>query len=467
MKGYRQYEEAQVKEAEVREAEQNALDALWIKLKEVEVVKDTEWRMPLNYITAYLILIAGKGEAQVAVDGEYYSLAAGGAIVCLPNQLVSAVVEGAEDSELCILRYDVKFDGGDSNADVSWPFYGLVELSEHAKIVQSCESIVKLWGSGDGMQRFQSQSLFHEIVHRILLDYSLNNRAMRAPYTLVQTKEHMELHYNQNITIDELAELAGVSRYHYMRSFKRAFGISAIDYLLELRISQSKRLMERTDIRLQAVAERVGYQDEYYFARKFKQIVGIPPATYMKSRKRRIAAYSFPNIGQLLPLRIVPYAAPMDHYWTDIYRRKYESDVVVKLSHHYEFNWNALQKAEPDFIIGVDDFTIEDEQQKLKNIAPSLFVPWSSANWREHMRLAAEFLGNEAEYAAWMEDYESKVVKTAHQIEGLIRSGPVLMLQLQQGKIYAYGNRSVASLLYEDLGFIAPRGLSLIIHTRS
>ncbi|SDX55653.1 ABC transporter substrate-binding protein [Paenibacillus sp. CF384] len=434
--------------------EHHELDEVWMKLKEIEVVKDAQWRIPLNYIDSYLILIVGRGDAQIAVDGAYSSLAAGSAILCLPNQLVYAVVEGEEDSELYILRFDIKVDEGSTKGD--FPVNGIVQLSDPVKIVQSCESIVNLWGSGAAIQRFQSQALFHDIVYRLLLDFSRKDQAVK--YTLTQTKAYMELHYNRNITIDELADLAGLSRYHYMRSFKRAFGISAIDCLLELRISQSKRLMERTDIRLQEVAERIGYQDEYYFARKFKQKVGIPPASYMKSRKRKIAAYSFPNIGQLLPLRIVPYAAPMDHYWTDIYRRKYESDVVVKLSHHYDFNLNALRQAKPDFIIGIDDFTVEEEQLKLKEIAPTLFVPWTSANWREHMRLAAEFLGNEAEYEAWMEEYERKVIKTTHQLEGLSRNESVLMLQLHQGKIYAYGNRSVASVMYEDLGFMSPLG---------
>ncbi|OCT14166.1 hypothetical protein A8709_25330 [Paenibacillus pectinilyticus] len=86
-------------------------------------------------------------------------------------------------------------------------------------------------------------------------------------------------------------------------------------------IHRAMLLMENPKLKLCEVAKQVGYNDEYYFIRKFKQLVGIPPATYMKNRQRKVAAYSFANIGQLLALKIEPFAAPMDHYWTDMYRR--------------------------------------------------------------------------------------------------------------------------------------------------
>lgn len=51
--------------------------------------------------------------------------------------------------------------------------------------------------------------------------------------------------------------------------------------------------------------------------------------------------------------------------------------------HHYEFNREALQKAQPDYIIGIEAWIEKDEQTRLKQIAPSLFLPWEEG-WRRH-----------------------------------------------------------------------------------
>lgn len=162
------------------ERNNSELDSLWVKLKEIEVVKDAGSRIPLNYISSCLLLIVGSGAVQVAVDGTYYALTAGSAMACSPNQLVSAVVEGKGDAELYALRFDVKPDGEGSEVDI--PASGIVHLSEQAKIVEHCQSIAKLRGTGESLQRFRSQALFYEIVHAVLSDSAASRAANRKSY---------------------------------------------------------------------------------------------------------------------------------------------------------------------------------------------------------------------------------------------------------------------------------------------
>nr|WP_273387127.1 helix-turn-helix domain-containing protein [Cohnella zeiphila] len=275
----------------------------------------------------------------------------------------------------------------------------------------------------------------------------------------------MERHSERNITIDELAEMAGLSRYYYMRLFKSSYGISAMDYLTELRMNKAKRLMEQSKPKLREIAGQVGYADEFYFIRKFKQQIGIPPATYIRNRKRRVAAYSFPNIGQLLALQIVPFAAPMDHGWTDLYRRKYRTDISTTLSHHYEFNLAALRDARPDCIIGVDAFLPPEEQQRVREIAPALFVPWRTDDWRGHLRRISEFLDMSEGAEAWLRRYDRLAARTREQVRRFVRQEKVLVVQRGEDGYHVYGRKTVAGVLYEDLG-MTPAGRAAAIEFR-
>jgi hypothetical protein len=85
------------------------------------------------------------------------------------------------------------------------------------------------------------------------------------------------------------------------------------------------------DYQLKDIANYVGYQDEVYFRRKFKQVTGTPPAAFMRNARQKIVAFHASTIGNLLALNITPYAAPDDHPWVEYYRRKYETNSVLPL----------------------------------------------------------------------------------------------------------------------------------------
>jgi YesN/AraC family two-component response regulator len=100
-----------------------------------------------------------------------------------------------------------------------------------------------------------------------------------------RTIDYMVNHYNENITLERLAGIAGLSPSHYSRLFKKYAGHSPIDYLLHLRMDRAKELLVLSDYRLKAVAESIGYTDELYFSRMFKKIVGISPSEFASKYK--------------------------------------------------------------------------------------------------------------------------------------------------------------------------------------
>ncbi len=197
--------------------------------------------------------------------------------------------------------------------------------------------------------------------------------------------------------------------------------------------------------RLQDIARHVGYQDDIYFRRKFKQITGVPPAAFMKNSRQKIAAYHFPNIGQLLALEITPCAAPADHPWTDYYKRKYQLNTVLALSADEAERHQQLQLAKPDFIIGVDILVSAEEQNRLREIAPVFFVPWLEHDWREHLRLIAKFLDKSASAEAWLGSYERKAKFVSEEVKQTLKDDRLLILQISGNLYQVLGDRSLGA----------------------
>ncbi|WP_372631235.1 AraC family transcriptional regulator [Cohnella sp.] len=92
--------------------------------------------------------------------------------------------------------------------------------------------------------------------------------------------EHIHLHYNRNLTIDELAERAHLHPNYFIRVFRRHFGTSPIQYVNRKRIEEAKWLLTSTDLKLAEIGARVGIPDVSYLSKLFKSSTGLSPTPY-------------------------------------------------------------------------------------------------------------------------------------------------------------------------------------------
>lgn len=81
-------------------------------------------------------------------------------------------------------------------------------------------------------------------------------------------------------TLDELAQLAGLSRTALAERFRQAMGDTPLNHLRVLRMQRAMRLLAETDHKLDAVAAEVGYQDPFSFSKVFKRTVGMSPKEF-------------------------------------------------------------------------------------------------------------------------------------------------------------------------------------------
>lgn len=97
------------------------------------------------------------------------------------------------------------------------------------------------------------------------------------------TLEYMNDHYASNITVEFLASFVHLSQSYYMSCFKKAVGIGAIEYLMQIRMKKAMELLSTTKVSVSEVAGRVGYNNLSNFNRQFKRIVGVTPVEYRKN----------------------------------------------------------------------------------------------------------------------------------------------------------------------------------------
>lgn len=89
---------------------------------------------------------------------------------------------------------------------------------------------------------------------------------------------HIGTHYaTPDITLDQLARMACMSKRNFQRAFKRSVGTSPINYLLRTRIDKAEELLGTSEMPVAQVAQAVGFEDSNYFSRQFVRIKGSSP----------------------------------------------------------------------------------------------------------------------------------------------------------------------------------------------
>lgn len=95
---------------------------------------------------------------------------------------------------------------------------------------------------------------------------------------------YIEQNYSQDISLETLATLSGISLQHFCRLFKAKTSMRPMEYLAQKRISEAKAMLVNTQMLIESIGRAVGYNDRNYFGIVFKRLEGITPGEYRRQR---------------------------------------------------------------------------------------------------------------------------------------------------------------------------------------
>jgi AraC-like DNA-binding protein len=106
----------------------------------------------------------------------------------------------------------------------------------------------------------------------------LPNRGGLSPARTHRICEYINSNLDQNIGLEALAEMAGLSTHHFARAFKQTVGIPPHGYVLQRRIDHAQQMLRNTDLPMSEIALSAGFSDQSHLARHFRRITGMSPS---------------------------------------------------------------------------------------------------------------------------------------------------------------------------------------------
>lgn len=125
-------------------------------------------------------------------------------------------------------------------------------------------------------------AIFHQLFDTLSESKIPHGTPASAGSWLQKAKDYLEIHYADGITIESVAEYVGIDRTHFSKAFNKAFGLSPMKFVQQLRMNEATLLMKQTDYKLAEIAQSVGYPDLFSFSKAFKKQLGVSPNTYRK-----------------------------------------------------------------------------------------------------------------------------------------------------------------------------------------
>ncbi|MBZ4667539.1 MAG: two-component system, response regulator YesN [Epulopiscium sp.] len=104
-------------------------------------------------------------------------------------------------------------------------------------------------------------------------------------YLIQKVKDYIDEHYQEKITLEDMADYVGLSKYYLSYLFKKEEGTNFVSYINKKRIEKAKEYLRDTNNTVSQIYDLVGFSDQQYFSKTFKKIVGMTVTEYRRNLK--------------------------------------------------------------------------------------------------------------------------------------------------------------------------------------
>ena len=245
---------------------------------------DSDWHSTLHThpFTELFYVVDGKGEFNI--QGQRFPVKPNDFVIINPQVEHTELSSPDEPLEYIVLGINgLSFSNLTPVSEGGHPFSFFNLRDEQKDILRYLNAMV---------QEATSQSMSYELVCHNLLEILLIKilrhqhfdlevgKQSKATKDISFIKHYLETYYHESIQLEDLASMTHLSRFYISHSFKKEIGMSPMEYLIAIRIKESKILLRTTNYSISQVADIVGFTTPTYFSKQFRKSTGISPTDY-------------------------------------------------------------------------------------------------------------------------------------------------------------------------------------------
>jgi AraC-like DNA-binding protein len=161
-------------------------------------------------------------------------------------------------------------------------------IGSRAPIVAMLQMIRRLAAVGEITNPACLLSVAQLLLHETLVtwDQPLARDAPRVrsldPRIVAKVDRYIERNMEEHVDLETMARLAGMSRYHFLRTFKQATGMSPLQYVIAKRIDRAQKMLRESNEPIAEVAYAVGFSSQSHLTSAFRRQLGTTPGAFRR-----------------------------------------------------------------------------------------------------------------------------------------------------------------------------------------
>ncbi len=156
---------------------------------------------------------------------------------------------------------------------------------EDCKTIDLFCEIYRTYQKGKIDNPFKASELAYRFIMTLYDEILLGNWKKARPEFIGKVIDYCMEHTGESLEVEDMAEISGLSRYHFTREFKKYTGMTPMAYYTEMRVKKAIRMLQAENKTIKEIAFECGYEDLSYFGKIFRKSTGMSPASFRDTEK--------------------------------------------------------------------------------------------------------------------------------------------------------------------------------------
>ncbi|BAY82631.1 AraC family transcriptional regulator [Calothrix parasitica NIES-267] len=246
---------------------------------------ETPEHYPKQHVLAIQTL--GKVEAERRLDGRLKQEQINVGDVCVVPAHTSHWIHSNGEQELILLSLEPSFLKHIAYESIASKIELIPHFAKPDPLIHQIGLSLKAALQTDPLgSRFYADSLITALAAHLLQFYTdrkpIVNADVGSNSQIGQAIEYIHEHLNEDLSLEAIASLVGMSKFHFCRLFKQTTGLTPWQYVIKLRIEAAKRLLSMPKLSIAQISLQMGYSTQGQFANFFRKHTGVSPSTYRR-----------------------------------------------------------------------------------------------------------------------------------------------------------------------------------------
>lgn len=230
--------------------------------------------------------LSGRGALKIG-ETEYALTREQGFLVTVPSEHKYYLPHDSEEWEFLYVVVN-GMDAANHFSDIIQKLGSVISFKDHMEPVLALSRLYADVYRDPQLDKYTIAIRLYEMLmglHRLAEGRDIVRAAEDLPESIRAAVKLMKARYVHDLSIDDMAEAAGLTKFHFCRQFLKKTGLKPNQYLRKIRVEQAAWLLRHTGKTVESIAQETGFGYANYFSKVFRTFVGATPNEYRLGKK--------------------------------------------------------------------------------------------------------------------------------------------------------------------------------------